>query len=180
MKKYIKYVFAASLFMNAILLGLIGGHEYQKWQVHPWQDVKQDLAPESRNLVARTFQSAFREIREIGDEARKTRSDLVEILSNPTFDEKAFDKTVKKLTEERQKITALKIQATKTVAQGLNPVDRKNMATRMTDMIGGGERKEVRRDRNPMEIISEEGENTDKSADKKTKKSKKHSKKSDN
>ncbi len=173
MRNSIKFIFTLSLLLNVVLLGYIGRHEYDTWEHHPWQETREALSPEARNLVARTFQSAFREIREAGDKARKIRSDLVDILSAPAFDPKAFDKTAKKLMDSRQIITALKIKATKQVAEDLSPEDRAKMAERMTDMIGGGGRKDVNRDRNPMELSPEDlppSEQKDLKKDKKAKK----------
>lgn len=154
MKTGIKIIFTVSLLLNVLLLGVVGGHVYAQWKDHPWQDVREELSPEARNHAARIFQSAFRKIREVGDEARKARGELVKILSAETFDAKAFDKEAAKLAEARAEITTLKIAATKEVAMALDAQERAKMAQRMTDMIGGGWEKRVHRDHRPMGMMS--------------------------
>lgn len=156
MSKRIKIILTGSVLLNILLAGVIGGHCYKRWAHHPWNAIKQDMEPESRNHIARTFQGAFREIRPIGDEARKARADLVKIISAEEFDEKAFDEGVGKLIEARDRITALKIKATKDIAAELSAEERAKMAERMTDMIGGGKEKHVRRHRKPDQIKAED------------------------
>lgn len=149
MKKRFKILLTASLLINVLLIGFVGGHIYRKWANHPWQEVKQELAPQTRNVVGRTFQSTFREIRPLGDEARKERASLVKILSAEEFDEAAFDKAVEHLTGLSEQMMALKIKATKEVAGELSVEERRKMADRMAKMIGGGKEHHVKRDRKP-------------------------------
>ena len=148
-KSRTKLVCTVSILINILLLGMIAGHYYYKWSHHPWQSVKKDLSPESRNIVGRTFQSAFRDIRPLGDEARKARAELIKILSAEEFDEAAFDKTVAEIVDVRREMTAIKIQATKDAAMNLSAEERKKMADRMAKMVGGGHEKRVKRDREP-------------------------------
>jgi uncharacterized membrane protein len=152
MRKCVKGFFTVSLILNVLLLGLIGGHFYQMWQHHPWQEVRGDLKPENQNFVASTFQNSFRDIREVGDEARKVRAELVTILSAEKFDEKAFDAAIKKLAVTRNKIAAIKVKTTKDLAMKLSQEERAKMAERMAKMVGGGWEKRVERDRRPHEI----------------------------
>lgn len=153
MRTGIKIIFTVSLLLNVLLAGAVGGHFYTKWREHPWQEVHEELSPEARNHAARIFQSAFRQIREVGGEARKSRAELVKILSAKAFDAEAFDREAAKLAAARAEITTLKITATKEVAQALDSQERSKMARRMTDMIGGGWERRVRRDRRPTEAI---------------------------
>jgi uncharacterized membrane protein len=152
MTKCVKRCFTVSVVLNVLLFGVLGGHFFMMWQDHPWWEIKEELAPETQNYVAATFQNAFRDIREVGDEARKTRADLVKILSAEKFDEKAFDKQIKKLAVTRNKIAAIKIKATKEMAQKLSQPEREKMADRMAKMVGGGWERRVERDHKPREM----------------------------
>ena len=152
MNKRTKTLLTVSLLLNILLIGVVGGHVYKKWADHPWHEVKKELSPESRNVVGRTFQSAFREIRPLGEEARKARASLVKILSAQEFDEDAFDEAADKLVKIRGDMTALKIQASKDVAKELSVEERKKMANRMAKMIGGGHERRVKRDRKPRMV----------------------------
>jgi len=152
MSKRARIIFTVSIVLNVLLLSMTVGHVYHRLSSHSWHAVKADLAPETRNIVGRTFQSAFREIRPLGQDARKARADLVKILSAKEFDEAAFDKTVARLSTVKSKMRAAKIQATKELAMQLSVEERRKMAQRMAKMAGGGHEKRVKRHRNVERI----------------------------
>lgn len=152
MNAHSKGLFTASIILNVVLLGVIGGHVYTRWQEHSWREIREEIAPETRNLVAKTFQDAFRDIRAVGGEARKTRAEILKILTAEKFDEKAFDKQAKKLMEQRVQITATKVRSTKALAKKLSAEERAKMAERMVTMLGGGPEKQASRDHQPKEI----------------------------
>ncbi len=144
-----------SLILNILFFGVIGGHVYKKWSSHPWHEVKKELSPETRNVIGRTFQSTFREIRPLGQDARKARAELVKVLSAETFDADAFDEAAQRLQNIGGEIKALKIQATKDVASQLSVEERRKMADRMAKMVGGGHERRVKRHRKPKMIKPE-------------------------
>ena len=152
MSKRVKIVFIVSLVINLLLLGIIGGHTFDRYKKHPWHQMKEQLSPETRNLVGRTFQSAFREIKPIGDEARKVRAELVKILSADDFDEASFDQQAEKMLEIGGKMDAHKIETVKTLALQMDAADRRVMADKMTKMIGGGHERRVKRHRRIMAV----------------------------
>ena len=152
MSKRIKIIFTVSIALNVLLFGAGAGHVYHHWLSHPWHEVKAELAPETRNIVGRTFQSAFREIRPLGQDARRARADLVKILSAQKFDEAAFDKAVERLSGVKSKMRATKIKATKDLAMQLSAEERRKMAERMAKMVGGGHERRVKRHRNVERI----------------------------
>ncbi len=153
MGKRIKILLISSLVLNVLVLGVVGGHVYKRWADHPWHQVKQELSPETRNVVGRTFQGAFREIRPLGNDARKARAELVKVLSAKEFDGDAFDKVAQRLVDVRGDMAALKIQATKDVASQLSVEERRKMADRMAKMVGGGHERRVKRHRRPEMIM---------------------------
>lgn len=152
MNKCSKALFTASIVFNVILIGVVGGYSYMRWQEHSWHDMREEIAPESQNLVAKTLQKSFRDIRAVGGQARKTRAEILKILSAEKFNEKAYDAQAKKLMEQRVQITAIKVKSTKELAKKLSAEDRAKMAQRMTDMLGGGREKQVSRDHKPKEL----------------------------
>jgi len=155
MKKCFKILLSVSLLANVLLLGFVGGHIYKRWAHHPWQSMKQELSPETRNVVGRAFQSTFKDMKPLGDEARKARAEMLKILSAPEFDEAAFDAAAAELAKTQDEMTALKIQATKDVAKLMSAEERVKMADRMVKMIGGGREHKVKRDRKPHMIKPE-------------------------
>lgn len=148
MSKKFKIILTVSVLLNLVLIGVASGHVYKHWSSHPWHQVKKDLSPEARNIAGRTFQSAFREIRPLGDKARKARAEIVKILSAQEFDEAAFDKATAKMLSIRGDMKALKIQAMKDAAMKLSVEDRRKLANRMAKMVGGGHERKVHRKRN--------------------------------
>lgn len=149
MKRSTKIILSASLIVNLLMVGVVGGAAYKKWTERPWHEIKKELEPETRNVVARTFQDKFREIRPIGKDARKARGDLVKVMTAEEFDPEAFDKAAGKLTDLRNKMQAVKVQATKDILSQLPADERAKMAHRMAEKIGGGIEHKVRRDRHP-------------------------------
>ena len=138
--------------LNVLLLGVSAGHVYQRWSSHPWHEVKKELSPEGRNIAGRVFQSAFRDIKPLGQDARKARAEIVKILSADEFDADAFDKATARMLDIRGDMKALKIQAMRDAASQLSVEDRRKMADRMAKMVGGGHKRRVKRDRKPKMI----------------------------
>ena len=149
MSKNIKILLSVSLLLNVLVIGAGAGMVYKKWSEHSWASARQDLEPETRNLVGRTFQSAFRDIRPLGNKARRARADMVKILSAKEFDAEKFDLVAQRLSKLSRQIRDKKIEATKAIALQLSAEERRKMAKRMTDMIGGGHEKRVHRKRRP-------------------------------
>ena len=149
MKKSTKIILSVSLVLNLLLVGVIGGAVYKKWTDRPWSEVKKSLEPETRSVVARTFQDKFREIRPLGREARKARGELVKVMTAEEFDPEAFDKAAAELTGLRDQMADIKLQATKEILQKLPKAEREKMAHRMAEKIGGGIEHKVRRNRHP-------------------------------
>ncbi len=148
-----KAIITVSLILNVLLIGGFGGHVYKRWSSHPWHQVKKELSPETRSVIGRTFQSAFREIKPLGNDARKVRAELVKILSANEFDADAFDKAAEKMRGIRSEMSAIKIQATKDAASQLSVEERRKMADRMAKMVGGGHERRVKRHRKPHMIM---------------------------
>lgn len=152
MKTRMKVLLTGSLLLNVMLIGVIGGQVYKRWAAHPWHEVKKEFSPETRNLVGRTFQGAFREIRPLGAKARKTRAEILKIFTAENFDEEAYDQATEEILETRGQMARLKIQATKDLAKQLSVEERQKMADRMARMVGGGFERKVRRDRKPRMV----------------------------
>ncbi len=149
MRRSTKIILSVSLITNLLLVGVVGGAAYKKWNERPWHEIKKQLEPETRNVVARTFQDKFREIRPIGKDARKARGNLVKVMTAEEFDSEAFDKAAAELIDLRDKMQAVKIQATKDILSQLPADERAKMAGRMAEVIGGGMERKVHRDRHP-------------------------------
>jgi uncharacterized membrane protein len=155
MSKRLKMVFMVSLIINVLLVGIVGGLAYKKWSAHPWHKIKHELSPETRHIVGRSLQGAFRDIKPLGNKARKARADLVKILSADEFDGEKYDQAAQRLVTVQDQMRAKKIEVTKEVASQLSVEEREKMADRMTRMIGGGREHKVKRHRKPHGVKPE-------------------------
>lgn len=147
MNQRIKIIFTVSVLLNVVLIGLAAGYAYKSWAAHPWHKVKEQLEPETRHIVGRNFQGAFRDIRPLGDKARKVRAELIKILSADEFDEEAFEREAKKLQGLRGDMVDIKIETVKKLSRELGIDERVKLADRMVRMIGGGREMRVKRKR---------------------------------
>ena len=147
MKKRMKILLIVSLALNVMFIGIIGGHVAKKWSEHPRHDVVKTFTPETRSLVARTFQSAYQDIQPLGDEARKVRAELLDAVTAEEFNEELFDEIVADMREIQDDIGLIKIEATKTLARELPQSERAKFAERMAKMLGGGFERKVERKR---------------------------------
>lgn len=146
MKRSMKLILTGSLALNVLLLGLMGGHSFQRWQDKPWSDVRETMSPESKNVMARTFQSNMPKMKPLMEEAKSARDALMEVLAAEEFDGAAYDAASAALVASKADITALKVETTKTLAENLPPEDRIKMAGKMADMCLGHEgRKKFRK-----------------------------------
>ncbi len=152
MSKRIKLMFTVSVLLNVLLVGLGGGVAYKHWAAHPWKQDRQELSPEARHIVGRNLQGAFREIKPLGDEARKARAALIKVLSAEDFDADRYDEAALRLSVAKEKMRAKKVEVTKVIASQLSAEERGQMAERMTKMIGGGREHSVRRKRRPVGV----------------------------
>ncbi|MAF98100.1 MAG: hypothetical protein CMH26_05635 [Micavibrio sp.] len=143
--KYKKAYLTLSLIINVILIGVIGGMAYKDWKEHPWQQEKENLSPEARNIVGRNLQASFREMEPLGKKARKDRKELLEILTAEEFDGDAYDKIVKDMLENLDNMRVLKVAVTRDIAEQLPYEERLKIAKRMMNVIGGDDKPPHRR-----------------------------------
>lgn len=144
-----RVILVLSLLLNIFLFGAGAGFVYKHYSQKPWMKERGTLSPETRNIVGRTLQSTFRDIRPLGQDARTARAELIKVLSAEEFDAVAYDKAVERLRDIKGDIQDKKIAATKEIAQNLPFKERQKMADRMVGMVGGGHEKRVKRHRGP-------------------------------
>ncbi|MBX2834682.1 MAG: periplasmic heavy metal sensor [Micavibrio sp.] len=147
MREGFKVALTLSILMNILFIGVAGGIAYRQWSHKPWHKVSHDLSPEARNIVGRSFQAAFKDIRPLGNDARKKRAELIKILSAETFEEEAFDENVSKLVSIQDEIMAMKIEGIRKMAKELPAEDRAKMADKIARVVGGREHRVKRHNR---------------------------------
>lgn len=138
MSKKIRLLFTISVLLNVLLLGVSGGLVIKNSYHRPsWDKVKEGLSPETRNLMAREFQKAHRDMKPLGEEARKARKDVMNALSRKEFSESEFDTAMERLQKAQKNIMEKKIEATKALAAELPVGERKKLAEHFSLTFGG-------------------------------------------
>lgn len=132
MSRTLKIFFTVSVVMNLLLLGVAGGMAYKEWSRHSWRGEVANLAPETRNAMARAFQKTHKDIRPIGEKARRLRKEMMNILSAETFDEKKFDAAVRDFEKIQEEMMDVKIAAMKELASDLPAAERKKLAEKLS------------------------------------------------
>lgn len=135
MRKSMKILFTASVLLNVVLLGVGGGMAYKHWAEHPWQKLKRDLAPETRNVIARNFRATHKQIKPLAEQAHQGREKLMEIIQAEEFDGAAFDDAVSEMQENQEKVMDIKIDTMKKIAAELPAEERAKMAKKFVSAL---------------------------------------------
>lgn len=133
---FIKTLITASVLINVMFIGVIGGITYNKYADHKIrQGARESMSPEARNLVARTMQQNRKEIRKVMRDSKRIQDDLIKILEANEFDEVAFDATIEKLKSAQEHVAGLRIEATRSLAKGLSSSERKKLSKRLAGVF---------------------------------------------
>ncbi|MCB1562008.1 MAG: periplasmic heavy metal sensor [Alphaproteobacteria bacterium] len=155
MNRRLKLFLTLSITLNVLLAGMIAGWSVQRWNAHPWQAVREELDPQSRNVVARVFQKARRDMHEQARIARAARKDMIATLKADTFDEQAFDKNLTRMREAQMEVMNRKAETVKELAMELSVSDRQKLAKHLVRALGGHERR-IHRARKPRVLSPEQ------------------------
>jgi uncharacterized membrane protein len=131
MRKTTKILFTASILLNIALLGALGGKVYKDAKRHPWKLVKEELSPESRNIVARNFRATHRQMWQTHKEGQALRKKMDKILKAEEFDEEAFRKNAEKIAKLKEKMNKARLDSMVDLAKTLPYEDRVKIADKM-------------------------------------------------
>jgi uncharacterized membrane protein len=135
MSRTVKFIFTASLLLNALFLGASSGLAYQHWSAPGWHDLKKDLSPEVRDLMMSSFKKSHPDMRALADEAKQKRLQAVDIMNAENFDEAAFDQAVADLTAIQNKMIARKLQMIKEISGALPAEERRKLSEKMVGSL---------------------------------------------
>lgn len=139
--KAVKVIFTVSIILNVLLLGGAGGLAYKHWNDKPYHAMHEEMSPESRNIVARTMQNAFRDSRADMKEARAIKKDIRALMVAPEFDAEAFDAKAEKLHGIMSAMGHKRIDITKELAAQLSQDDRRVLAEKFSKGFRGHDKK---------------------------------------
>ncbi len=125
MSKTLKIIFTISILLNLLMAGVIIGHAAKKWKESDWYEVKDQLQPETRELMRQAFRSGFKEVRPLFREARQKRNELSQILSAEEFDGQAYDRVSEDLMDIESRMFAHRYGVVKDISEQLPAAERK-------------------------------------------------------
>ena len=137
MSKKIKIVFTFSVLLNVLLLGVSAGYALKRYTYEPWSEMKETLAPETRELLRTTLKERLQEARPRIQAYREARSELEAVLTAKIFDEKAYALAAKRMIDLGGDISAHKMETIRTLASALPVEERRKMAQKFVRVLSG-------------------------------------------
>ncbi|MGQ0526901.1 MAG: periplasmic heavy metal sensor [Alphaproteobacteria bacterium] len=131
MSKTKKAIFTASIILNILLLGIIGGMAYKKHHSPHWQSFKESLSPETQALVQEHFDQGRADIRPLLSELMKEREQMVATMSTEPFDASKFDNSVRHVQDIQRVISDKKAQSMRELMTKVPHDERVKLADNM-------------------------------------------------
>ena len=130
MSRKFKILLSVSLVLNVLLLGMMGGMLYKKhqWRQYRSVAVASDLSPEARNIVARNFQAAQRDMKNSFRRSKKARNDVIKLLKKDEVDEKRYERAIEALKKTQGDMIERKMEMLYQLSRELPPEERKKIS----------------------------------------------------
>lgn len=134
MTKRFKIILTISILLNLLFIGLAGGVTVKRSFYGPGEFGKpgwmKDLEPETRHLMARSFQQGKKEMKPHVTRLRQVKKDLARILKADEFDAEAYRAKSKEMGEIFAEMGQYRVEAMITVNEQLSQDERKKLAKR--------------------------------------------------
>ena len=130
MSKKFKIILTVSVVLNLLFAGAGVAMMHKKLSHFKPPEEVANLSPESRNIVARNFQEARKDIKNSFKKSKQTRRDIVEILRAKEFDAQAYAAAVQSLKDTQGQIIERKMQMLKELSAELPLEDRAKISDR--------------------------------------------------
>jgi uncharacterized membrane protein len=128
-----------------LLLGAAGGMAYKKWQDNPWHSAKNDMSPETQEMLKQRFGEMHKEMEPLFAEMKKNRNEMRALLQQQEFDAVRFDLVTQNYRKMRREMSEKMSDVTKQIASQMPAQDRQKMADQFVRGFGwkyaGGGRK---------------------------------------
>lgn len=145
MSRSVKIILVCSLLLNMLLGGMFAGHMLHRWQEETWDwhntKLHASLPPEKQQILEEAMESAFSKNRDMFREIKQAREETLQILSAPTFDAKAYDASLNKISTLYQQRKERMSKAIKKLAKSFTPQERAALAELLDRRPHGGGRK---------------------------------------
>jgi Spy/CpxP family protein refolding chaperone len=140
MSRRTKTFLTLSVLLNILLAGVAGGMVIEKWQREPWHNMK-ELAPDTRNLLGRSYQEARAEMSATFREMREARKEINEVLEAEPFDAAAFEAGAQRMQKAQRKMIDRKIEIMKELAPQIPPEERQKLSSHLMRPYKKGDHK---------------------------------------
>ncbi len=136
MKKNVKILFTLSVVLNVLLLGAMGGMCFRHWQENSWRMAKNEMSPQSQEMLRSRFSAMHEEMAPLFAEMRKNRDEMRVLLQQDAFDPVRFDIVTQNYRKLRRQMGEKMSDATKQLAAKLPAQDRQKMANQFVQGFG--------------------------------------------
>lgn len=137
MMSKMKISLSLSLILNMLLIGIIAGDAVRKYHDRPWNEFKEQLSPETRALMKKTFEEKRQTIRQNKQIIGEMKGDLEIILTAEVFDPAAFEKSARAFLDFNHKISEGKLKTIKAMAEQLPLEERKKVSKKFISILAG-------------------------------------------
>lgn len=126
MSKKIRIIFAVSLLLNLLLLGVVAGKisGVETHSGHGWHESMEGLPDGLRQKVGDTMKMARKKNHDLMKQMRLSREKTIEILKANEFDEKAYSDELEKMNSLRMEMMTNMSSEFKNLMLGLSPEER--------------------------------------------------------
>ncbi len=129
MTSNIKIVLAISIILNFLFIGLLVGsfstrYMYKWGMKHYYPEMSENLSEEKQELVYGKMDELYKKKGEYRERIRKTRSELINIIKAPEFNEALYDNKVNELHGLYREMAVNLAQSIKELARGFTPEER--------------------------------------------------------
>jgi len=124
MSKKIRILITVSIVLNVIFLGFAVGAVYRHMDNKPWRELRSELAPETKHLMARQFEKNHTELETVVKRAKSQKEKLIEMLTAENFDRARFEREAKRLHGYQSQIRERKLESLAELADQLPMTER--------------------------------------------------------
>lgn len=135
--KKTKVILTVSLLVNVLLMGTIGGMAYKmsEGMRADFHAMRESLAPETRDLMKKTFMEKRKKIFAMKKEVRQRKNHLEEVMGAENFDPVVFDLAAKEFIDLNYKMSLDKIETTRELSEKLPQAEREKLAKFFVDVL---------------------------------------------
>ena len=133
MTKKIKLILLISFILNVILIGVIAGHSYKKFNKHPRHKIasfidKTSLSTTQKEALKADFDKGFMRKKDRKSMMKSIHEELYHIMIAESFEPELYRKTIHKISNHHHQNQNNSFEIVIKIAENLDSKERKNLA----------------------------------------------------